>query len=222
MVNTVILGWAASLAALAAMVLGHLGSHGLSWQANQISTYAARAPNDIFVTAAMWLAALGLLTIGVLVPRYRLFGPAYWVHLGPLLAGAAAAGLVMLACYEETAASLALLEQSGFQAIRQQSFHDAGLQVFFYSGLLLVAALGLFSLLDAKALAERLLGIVILGLAPASFLLMTTPWAQVIGLAGTTTGLQQRAALLCLWLAMVCVLALASDRRRRLRARRIR
>ena len=51
---------------------------------------------------------------------------------------------------------------------------------------------------------------------------MTTPWAQVIGLAGATAGLQQRAALLCFWLALVGVLTLASGRRRRLRARRIR
>ena len=210
--GTVILGWVFTVAALIAMVIGHFGDHGLSWQAQQISTYAATAPHDSFVTVSMLLSAAAIVVVGVLVSKHGLFGHTVWVHLVPPLAGAAAAGLVMVASYEETAASLTLLKQASFLAIRLQSFHDAGLQVFFYSSVMLVTALGALAILSGATLVERLIAVLILSLGPGSYLLMRTSWAQAIGLAGPTVGLQQRAALLCLWEAMVCVLVIATDR----------
>jgi len=212
MLGTAILGWVLAVAALMAMVIGHFGDHDLSWQAQQISTYAATAPYDSFVTASMLLSAAAIVVVTVLVSKHGLIGSGYGVHMVPPLAGAAAAGLVMVASYEETAASLTMLKHAGFWSIRQQSFHDAGLQVFFYSGVVLVTALGAISILRGSVLVERLLGGLILSFGPGSFLLMRTSWAEAIGLAGPTIGLQQRAALICLWLAMVCVLVIATGR----------
>ncbi len=210
--GTAILGWIFTVGALFAMVTGHFGAHGLSWQAQQISTYAATAPFDAFVTASMLLSAAAILVVGVLITKYGLFGHAIWVHLVPPMAGAAAAGLVMVASYEETAPSLTLLKQASFLAIRLQSFHDAGLQVFFYSSVLLITTLGALAILSGATLVERLIGVLILSLGPGSFLLMRASWTQAIGMAGASIGLQQRAALLCLWLAVVCVLVIASGK----------
>ena len=208
----VLTGWAITSAAMAAMVIGHLGSHDLNWRTDQISTYAATAPFDGLVTLSMLLSAGALVVAGLLASRYGLFGNGIWNHAIPLLAGAAAVGLIMLAHYEETARTLAALRQSGFGAIRQQSFHDAGLQIFFYSGVLLVTVMGVLTMALGVSLAERLVGILMFGLGPGSFLLMTTAWTRAIGIEAPATGLQQRASLLCLWLAMVCVLVIATGR----------
>lgn len=212
--STVILGWVVSLSALIAMVLGHLGAHGLDWKANQISTYAARAPYDDLITASISLSAGALLVIGILVSKHKILGSSDWVHLVPVLAGAAASGLVMLAYYEETAATLAILKQSDFWAVRVQSFHDAGLQIFFYSAVALVGALGLCAVVFASTAIEKLVGCLILGLGPGSYVLMTTSWPKALGIVGVTVGLQQRGALSCLWLALACTLVIASKRSR--------
>ncbi len=205
-------GWATLIAAMAAMIAGHLGSHDLDWRAHQISTYAAIAPLDDLVTASMLLSAATLLLAGILASRYAILGGGVGGHLVPLLAGAAAAGLIMLAQYEETARTLTALQQSGFGSIRQQSFHDAGLQIFFYSSVLLVMVMGTLAMVFGTGAADRLMGLLLLCLGPASFLLMTTGWTRAIGLSGTTVGLQQRASLSCLWLAMLCVLVIATRR----------
>ena len=207
-----ILGLAVSLAALLAMTIGHLGDHQLDWRLNQISTYAARAPYDHFVTAAMLLSAAAATIVGFLASRHGVAGAGPWSHLIPILAGAVAAGLIMLALYEESAATLAALRRSEFWAVRQQSFHDAGLQVFFYGALLLVAVAGLLVLASAQAFGERVLGALIAASGPGAFLLMTTPWTEAVGMAGAYLGLQQRASLLCLWVAMVLFLAVAARR----------
>ena len=206
------LGWALSIVALAAMVTGHLGDHGLDWRLNQISTYAARAPLDELVTAAMLASAAAVASVGCLATRQEIIDAKPWNHLAPLLAGAAAAGLVMLAFYEEAAANLAVLEQAGFRAVRQQSFHDAGLQIFFFGSLLLVALLGMMIVLCDRTPGGKILGALILITAPGALFLMTTPWTQTLGLAGAQAGLQQRAALFCLWLALVLFLSLATWR----------
>ena len=214
------IGWAVSIAALAAMVIGHFGDHDLNWRSNQISTYAALAPLDSLVTSSMMLSAAALAVLGVLSSRHGLFGTGIAVHVVPLLAGAAAAGLVMLALYEESATTLTVLREAGFQAIRQQSFHDAGLQIFFYGALLLVMVMGGLIAMSGATWMEKLSGLLILCLAPGSFLLMSAAWPSAFGIEGPARGLQQRASLLCLWLAMAAVLAVASKRSFR-EARRI-
>lgn len=200
------------MASIASMVIGHLGSHDLSWKSSQISTYAAQAAYDSFITGSILLSSLTLLLIGILVSRYQIIGTNVLVHLLPALSGASASGLLMLAYYEETAKSLNYLKKSGFWAIRIQSFHDAGLTIFFYSTLLLVMLLGFMSLLDAVSAKGKIKGAVILGMGPASYLLMTTRWPKIVGFEGITVGVNQRAALFCLWLAVVLILTIASHK----------
>ena len=209
------IGWATTIAALAAMVIGHFGSHDLNWRSDQISTYAALGPLDALVSASMLLSATALAILGILSSRYGLFGTGLGGHVIPLLAGAAACGLLVLAAYEEAARTLTILRQSEFQAIRQQSFHDAGLLIFFYGSLLLVMMLGAMIAVSGATWMEKLVGLLILGLGPGSFLLMTTGWTAALGIDGPARGIQQRASLFCLWLAMAAMLAIASKRSRR-------
>lgn len=210
--QTLTFGWLAALVAIVAMVVGHFGDHGLSWKAKQISSYAAIAPYDDLITLSMVSSAGALSAIGILASRYRALGSSYWLHLVPLLAGAAASGLLMLACYEETARTLANLKESGFWAIRQQSFHDAGLLVFYFAAVTLVLMLGVFLVIFRSALPEKMTGLCLFLLAVGSGLLMRTSWPAAIGIGGATVGLKQRASLLFLWMAMLCILAIASRR----------
>jgi hypothetical protein len=212
--NTVIVGWVAAITAMVTMVIGHLGGHELNWKANQISTYAAAAPFDYLITTSMVLSATALLTIGILVSKYQILGSGFWPHFIPPLVGAAASGLAMLAYYEETARTLTILSRSDFWAIREQSFHDAALQIFFFSSVILVVISGVLLVLSKSAMPEKLLGLCILALGSGSFLLMRTSWPEAIGMAGATVGFQQKTSLLCLWLASICVLTIASRRLR--------
>lgn len=207
-----ITGWVSVVTSLVLMLLGHLGTHELSWISSQISTYAAIAPYDYFITSSILLSALSLLIIGILASKYQIFGTNYFTHLVPGLSGAAASGLFMLAYYEESVRSLSMLKHSGFWAIRIQSFHDAGLLIFFYSSVLLVMMLGILVILYNSKIATKIIGGVIFSMGPASYFLMTTTWPKYIGFDGVTVGVNQRAALFCLWLAVAMVLALASNK----------
>lgn len=207
-----IMGWLSITASLLSMVIGHSGVHNLHCVSSQISTYAATAPHDNFITTAILLSSLSLLIIGVLVSRHRIFGDTYFAHLVPALSGAAAAGLITLAYYEETANTLSLLKQSGFWAIRAQSFHDAGLTVFFYSSILLVMIIGVLAIVDQESIINKILGGVILIMGPGSYFLMTTHWPKYIGFEGVVIGVNQRAALFCLWLTAALTLVITSKK----------
>ena len=208
-----IIGLVSVITSLLLMVIGHLGAHELNWLSYQISTYAATAPYDYFVTTSMVLSALSLLIIGVLISRDNIIGTNYFAHLVPALSGAAASGLIIVAYFEETAQTLSLLKQSGFWAIRVQTFHDAGLLIFFYSSVLLVILAGILIILYKSNIITKVLGGVILSMGPLSYVFMTTNWPKLIGLEGVTIGIKQRAALLCLWLAIALILAMASNKR---------
>ncbi|MDH5178572.1 MAG: hypothetical protein OEZ39_15955 [Gammaproteobacteria bacterium] len=199
---------------LMSMIIGHTGAGDLNWMANQISSYAAHAPLDYFVTAAMLFSAVVLVMLGMLVTRYRVFGENYFADIIPLLAGAAAAGLLLLATFEETARNLHSLRRAGFTAVRSQTFHDAGLLLFYYGSLLLVMLIGGLCLVGRQAVGSRVKGAVIFLLGPLSFILMTTKWPKLLGLAGPTVGLNQRAALFCLWLSIALCIYVASQRMR--------
>ena len=194
------------------MVLGHFGTHELNLMSSQISTYAAKAPYDYLITTSMLLSSLTLLIISFLNSKFQMFGSSYLAHFIPALAGAASFGLVMLAYYEETARNLSVLKQSGFMAIRIQSFHDAGLLMFFYSSLSLAVLLGTLTIIYNHNKIHKILGGIIFFMAPISFMLMTTKWPKAIGFEGVTIGLNQRAALLCLWLAFTLILIMASNK----------
>ncbi len=212
MKTVLVIGWLSTVASLFSMVIGHLGVHEMSWVSAQISTYAATAPYDYFITSSMLLSAFSLIIIGVLVSNYHIVGTGFLAHFVPPLSGAAASGLILVAYFEETATTLNMLKQSGFWAIRIQSFHDAGLLIFFYSTVLLVMLLGVLVLTSNLKVGTKVLGGIVLAMGPASYFLMTTTWPKFIGLDGVTIGANQRSALFCLWLAVALVLAIVSTK----------
>jgi hypothetical protein len=205
---TAIAGLISAFTALVAMVIGHLGNHELSWVASHISTFAADAPNDAWITAAMLMSAFSLVCIGVLISRYQILGSSFIVHLLPLMIGAAVSGLILLAAFEETAKSITELKGLRFGFIRQQSFHDAGLMVFFYSSISITMMAG-FILAVFRSGGEKILGLILACMGPVSFLLMTTSWPEIIGIAQRSAGLKQRVSFFCIWIAMVMLLLLA-------------
>lgn len=195
---------------LVSMVIGHFGAQELSAVSSQISSYAAKAPNDYLITTSMLLASLTLLVISYLNSKYHLFGGSHVAHLIPAISGAASFGLLMLSYFEETAPNLDVLKKSGFMAIRVQSFHDAGLLMFYYSSLALAIILGTLSIIYCQNRIHKVLGGIMLSMSPTSLLLMTTKWPKALGLDGVTVGLNQRAALFCLWVAFTIILAMVS------------
>lgn len=201
------------------MVIGHFGNHNLSWQSSQISTYAATAPYDYLITTSMLLSSVSIIFVGILVTKYKIFGSSYLVHFVPVLSGASAAGLMMVAKYEETAKNLTQLKESGFWAIRVQSFHDAGLLIFFNSAILFIVLLGILATIYSGKKLDKISGIVVVSAGPAAYFLMTTKWPKTIGFEGVTTGINERAALFCLWLAVVLVLAVVSNKVLRIAAK---
>jgi len=202
-------GLVIAFSSLLMMILGHMGVHELSWRTSQISSYAARAPYDYFITSAIFFSALSLVIISVLISHYHIAGNTLVIHIMPVLLGGAAIGLLMLASYEETASTLSLLKQSSFWQIRIQSFHDAGLLIFFYSMLLAMVILGLMIVLSKSSLSVKIIGVLIASSGPASYLFMTTAWPKLFGIEGVTTGINQRSSLLVVWLAMVLILYLS-------------
>ncbi len=194
------------------MWVGHSGDHSLSWKINQISTYAATAPQGRWVTASMLFSCLSLLILGVLAAKFKQLGDNYLAHLVPIMVGATTSGLLMLAAYEETARNMSLLKKASFMAIRQQSFHDAGLMIFFYSAILLVLTLGILLMSQASQLRERIIGIGVSLFGIFTYPLMTTAWPASLGVHGAGPGLQQRASLFCLWIAVVLVLGIFAMR----------
>ncbi|RPI77551.1 MAG: DUF998 domain-containing protein [Desulfobacteraceae bacterium] len=125
--------WPALILTPVALFIGHLGTHSLSWIQNQVSTYAVQAPHDHWITASMLLSALVLICIGLLFPAHPLYGQNFWSRMTALVLGAGAAGLLIIAGFEETAPNLKRLQAAGFNAVRQQSFHKAA-RFFFVVG----------------------------------------------------------------------------------------
>lgn len=208
MKSTTIAGLILAILSLITMIIGHMGKHDLSWMSNQISTFAANAPNDAWITSSMILSCFSMLCIGVLISKYQILGSNYFIHLLPLIIGAAISGLMVLATFEETARTLKALKGLPFNEMRQQTFHDAGLMVFFYCSICLSIMAGFFCMIFRKG-KEKLLGLIISSMGPASFFLMTTSWPKFIGINGHSAGLKQRASLLSLWIAMALLLFLA-------------
>jgi multisubunit Na+/H+ antiporter MnhC subunit len=213
--NLIILGWASMAASLLAMVFGHLGTQKLDWVSDQISTYAAVAPHAGFITTAIILSAVTLLILGVLVSKYRILGTTHFAHIAAMFTGAAAAGLITLAHFKETARNLVELKQAGFWAIRVQSFHDAGLMIFFYSSLAWLMLAGLLIISHYNRVVDKIQGGIILISGPVSYLLMRTKWPHLFGITGVTTGLNERAAFFILWLAAALLFFIASRVARR-------
>ena len=134
----------------------------LSWMKNQISTYAASAPYGVFITATMLLAAVALILLALQLAWVGPLRRFLLAQLASLALGAAAVGLAVLAYWKERARSLAALRSAPFADIRQQTFHDAGLLIFFDSisiGLLLV---GVLLLVTGPGFRRRLAGLAVM------------------------------------------------------------
>lgn len=204
--------WLALGLAPPAMVAGHLDAGGLDWTRNFVSTFAARAPHGDWVTAAMLLSAAAMGCIGIAVAaggetHGRVVGAAV-----ALLMGAAVAGLLLLAANQEVAPGRAAVRALGFAAIRQQSFHDAGLLVFFYGAILALMVAGT-GMAVGRLRPARIPGLAVAACGPLSFAAMTTNWLGAVGLPDNAGGLKQRAAFLLLWLGSAVLLAALSRRR---------
>jgi hypothetical protein len=117
-----------------------------------------------------------------------------------------------LAAYKETAQTMKILKNASFEAIRQQSFHDAGLLIFFYCAILVAVVLGVLIIAQADNWKEKILGGAVTVLGIAAFPLMSTAWPRLIGVLDAGPGLKQRASLLSIWLAIALVLVVASNR----------
>jgi hypothetical protein len=198
----------ALLAAPAALVIGHFGADDLSWTRNQISTYAARSPDGAWVTAAILLAALFLLCLGIAIASRRIFN-----QIASMMFGAAVSGLLILAYFKETAANITQLKKMGFEAIRQQTFHDAGLLLFFYGSAAALAIAGLVVALRAADWLGRVSGIVVALSGPIAYGALISPWPQYLGFVGADAGLKQRAAFLALWMGGLVLLTVVTNRK---------
>ena len=205
--------WVSLALAPVAMVVGHLGEPSLSWTTNHVSTFAARAANDDWITAAMLLAALAMSGIGTAVSSSSWPGGKIHSSLITMALGASVAGLLVLAAFEETAEGLAALSKLGFGAIRQQSFHDAGLHIFFHGAVLALFAAGA-AMLAERGVRARILGAAVAASGPLAYAAMITPWPALIGIAGAGVGIKQRAAFLLLWIGAVLLFGALTRRHR--------
>lgn len=200
--------WAAVIAAMIAMIIGHTGATHLNWEVNEISTYAAQAPHQDWITAGMLLACVAFAAISMLISRHRVLGDSTLAHVAPLLAGAAIGGLMTLAAFKEAApTTLAALKTAGIAAVVQQSFHNAGLMGFFFATVLLVILSGALAMVNAARRQRKLAGAGAIMLGMAALPLMEAPWPHLLGIAGPVPGLVQRASLLSLWLGAMLILA---------------
>lgn len=205
--------WLSLDLAPAAMVIGHLGERNLSWTTNHVSTFAAHAAYDDWITASMLLAAFAMVGIGAVVSGSNWPGGRIHSSLIAMALGASVAGLLLLAVFEETAEGLAALRKLGFGAIRQQSFHDAGLYIFFHSAVLALFAAGA-AMLAERGLRGKVLGAAVAASGPLAYAAMTASWPAMLGIAGSGVGLKQRAAFLLLWTGAVLLLAAVTRRQR--------
>lgn len=160
----------------------------------------------------MLLPFVTLACVSILVSRHKILGDNDIAHIVSLFSGSAISGLLMLGGFEETARTMTLLKNSSFDAIRQQSFHDAGLLTFFYSAIVLDVVLGFLIVTRTTGWKERIRGAAVICLGIGAFPLMTTAWPRLIGILSAGPGLKQRASLLSLWLAIMVVLTVASSR----------
>lgn len=198
--------WLSVALAPAAMVIGHMGDPNLSWKTHQISTFAARGLHDGWITAAMLLSALAMVCIGAMISGTGRPGGKIASGLIAMALGGSVSGLLLLAAFEETATGMAALGHMSLGAIRQQSFHDAGLLIFFYGAIFALIASGIALFAERGALV-RSLGAAVATSGPLAYTAMTASWPAVIGIGGAAIGLKQRIAFLLLWAGALLLLA---------------
>ncbi|MFC1609739.1 hypothetical protein ACFL6C_02165 [Myxococcota bacterium] len=184
----------------------------MSWVYHQVSSYAAGAPLGDWITAGVLLSATGMVVVALLLSWAGPFRENAVAHLGALLFGGSAAGLVVLAWFEETAPNLAALKGAGFLAIRQQSFHDAGLLVFFLCALGALSLVGGLLVVKGPGRVVRLMGAATALCGPLAIASLRLPWPEYMGIASPAMGLRQRVAFVALAIGAAFVVVTVSKR----------
>lgn len=190
---TLAVAWLALIASPVTLFVGHLGAVGLDWRKNQVSTYAAKAPNDDWVTATMLLAAVAL--VGIAVNLHRALAADLISRALSTLLGAGAAGLVLLACFEVG---------GGYR----QGKHDAGLVLFLIATTAAFAVAGGAIAVTGPGWRQRVAGTFVAGCALGGTGSLEVNWTPL-------WGLHQRTAFLGLWVAALFLLGIVSSVGRR-------
>jgi hypothetical protein len=204
----VIIAWIVLFAAPLVLFVGHLGAGGLNWLENGISTYAANAPNGNWVSAGILLAGLSIVCLGVGISLNTSLRISLLSQIASMCCGAAAAGLLMLCRYKETANNIEALKRMEFAAIRQQTFHDAGLLMFVSAAVLALMISGLIAMVRSASWGGRLLAAAVFVSGPIACAVVISSSQGPVGFLGTAPGLKQRAAFFCLWVGAFCLLTL--------------
>ena len=183
----------ALISSLIAMVVGHIGATELDWHLDPISTFAARAPLHIFVTASMLLSALAILLLGYDISLRAKSKFAIGYGILPCIAGASAAGLLMVAAFEEPVRWTFPHEAPSAEQIRVQAFHDSGLLLFYYGSLLTLALLGAACAATTEGRGKYW------GILPPVFAIASYWGIPNIPLPNDSGGIKQRISLLLIW-----------------------
>jgi hypothetical protein len=208
--TVLVIAWLGLLLAPVTMVIGHLDSHELSWTRDHISTYAVHALHANWITASMLLFALSFICIGISIIRHHELGRNYLCQIASMILGAVVAGLLLLVCFQETAPSRKVLPRIDFTALRQQSFHEAGLFVFFYGSIAVVLIVGLSVMLKRTNRISRVIGGLIAATGPVAMVAMSHSWPKYVGIIDKSGGIRQRAAFLILWIGALLLMVLLS------------
>jgi hypothetical protein len=204
----VIIAWIVLFAAPLVLFVGHLGADRLNWVENGISTYAATAPHGNWISAGILLAGLSIVCLGVGISVNTRLRINILSQIASMCCGAAAAGLLMLCRCQETANNIEALKRMEFAAIRQQTFHDAGLLMFVCGAVLALMISGLIAMVRSTGWGSRLLAAVVFVSGPIACATVISSSQGSAGFLGTAPGLKQRAAFFCLWVGACCLMTL--------------
>jgi hypothetical protein len=194
---------------VAAMIAGHMRAENLVWTRDAISTFAAHAPLDEWVSISMILLAFAILLMGLEVSLRPKERSDLVAGLLPCLAGACAAGLLVLATFEEAISWVVSSQDPTQEQVRIQAFHDCGVLVFFFGSIVTLVLFGVLGFRSAEG-GKRYLRILPAAFAIAAWL--TGSWAPF---PSNAFGLKQRASLLLLWAGFASYAFLAPPERRR-------
>jgi hypothetical protein len=204
----IISAWIVLFAAPLALFVGHLGADHLSWIKNGISTYAATAPHANWVSAGILLAGLSITCLGVGISLNTRLRINILSQIASMCCGAAAAGLLTLCRFKETANNIEALKRMEFAAVRQQTFHDAGLLIFVSSAVLALMVSGLIAMARSAGWGSRILAAVVFVSGPIACAIVISSAQGPAAFLGAAPGLKQRASFFCLWVGALCLMTL--------------
>ena len=184
------------------LIAGHFNDGALDWKVNQISSYAAKAPHDNWITAGMAISVLLLLSMATAVQNLI---PNRWIGTGiSQIYAMSASGLLLLTTNEETVSGTKNLMKNG-KLSYQQGFHDGGLLLFFAGTILAIILTGLTLTYSEKGWRRWASSVLLLFPIGAWF-------SREMILESGQVGLYQRAAFLCFW-AACCLLTILQAKR---------